>query len=906
MKERTNPKSVAPHKVKGTVLFTVVIVMMVLIVFLMGALALSATANKRAMKNYNSVQTQATAKAGVRALLSTIQNDVTFAGKVAGLKSGSAPITFGADEIQFESIGYDKKNGTYSYKADSSLGKIKEASVSYVGSKYVIEDGKPAEKAVIKFSATAEQGLEESTVAVYMLRSIDGKVEDNPPGGGGGFVSTGSIQQDNHTSAFGGTYVGFNNTGTKVDFRLGNPAVLETPIHVNGSLIGAGTAGSGQLNVVIRKPGDGLTVWGDLDYSADNNSFCIVSNFANTADLAELDYKQIPYIYVDGEFKLGQNANNKVGAAEIPLNIFCGKFTHTTLNPVQIYADMYCYDDEGISTFQTNGSPGSKLLEWEETIIDPDNTSGKVHYAGNFYTKGNLDTIGPGQSGNISFDRSVYVDGNLHVGPNITTTVGGDLYVNGTMNIEGTLKVTGELHAVSDIPSGKGSRASFVPVTNELKAGYDTKVVDEETEVPDGPKYKYAILNPDKSVLATDEHGSWGIGDSPSIEGTKLKDSWGNEKDIPGVTITEGCTVVVDYQNMKKVVAPVTKYYKIPDDTHYVSYAEAHSAGTNFPAYYEKDVILGNEKFDGKDGQIVKTVKNIMDELKPYNLPKNYPSKLKDSVEKNTLNLGSGDIKNGQNAGAITGSGNSYTITESCTISGSSNGVKLHINPGTKNIWVLLDGDMTLGEIGGNASQIIVDDTDGGTVSFLINKNVTFATCKADQPPILSKKFDDKMKASGDFEIVTDEKCELGIDRLDAIGIFIYSTEGEHKLEFQNQLFVTANICSPYLTVKFGDGAVTNLYDVYGKTGRIYYDGYQVIKKDSKSDEKKKLYGTEDKQPIPEKIGVVGCCICKDFQCTNDWDLLYVPSAIVKEDDPKTPEEDALMTGWKLLYYENY
>ena len=63
MKERTNPKSVAPRKVKGTVLFTVVCVMMVLIVFLIGTLALAGTASMRASNTYSSTQTQATARA---------------------------------------------------------------------------------------------------------------------------------------------------------------------------------------------------------------------------------------------------------------------------------------------------------------------------------------------------------------------------------------------------------------------------------------------------------------------------------------------------------------------------------------------------------------------------------------------------------------------------------------------------------------------------------------------------------------------------------------------------------------------------------------------------------------------------------------------------------------------------
>ena len=46
MKDKTIPKAV-PKKVKGTVLFTVVAVMMVLIVFLMGTLALAATVTKK-------------------------------------------------------------------------------------------------------------------------------------------------------------------------------------------------------------------------------------------------------------------------------------------------------------------------------------------------------------------------------------------------------------------------------------------------------------------------------------------------------------------------------------------------------------------------------------------------------------------------------------------------------------------------------------------------------------------------------------------------------------------------------------------------------------------------------------------------------------------------------------------
>ena len=75
MKEKKHPR-----RVKGTVLFTVVSVMMVLIVFLTATLALSATANRRAYTNYQQEQTEYTAKAVLEAVTRQIESDTTGSG----------------------------------------------------------------------------------------------------------------------------------------------------------------------------------------------------------------------------------------------------------------------------------------------------------------------------------------------------------------------------------------------------------------------------------------------------------------------------------------------------------------------------------------------------------------------------------------------------------------------------------------------------------------------------------------------------------------------------------------------------------------------------------------------------------------------------------------------------------
>ena len=62
-------KTKNPKRLKGVVLYTVVGVMMVLLLFVMSALALAANANKIALQDYARTQTQYTARSVVESVV---------------------------------------------------------------------------------------------------------------------------------------------------------------------------------------------------------------------------------------------------------------------------------------------------------------------------------------------------------------------------------------------------------------------------------------------------------------------------------------------------------------------------------------------------------------------------------------------------------------------------------------------------------------------------------------------------------------------------------------------------------------------------------------------------------------------------------------------------------------------
>lgn len=403
---------VKKQALKGTVLFTVVSVMSLLLVFLLSALVLATSANNRAHKSYTTSQTQYTARAAVDSVFKAIGGSQDFADSIDALSSSNkGPMNV--------SINFDS--------SAASMGRLQSVTVEWVGNKQYYNNSKMKweTKDLLRITAIANLAGERSTCSSYILK--DPPMSGTTTGGGAGFVTAGGASTDNHTSAFGGTFLNIrecvedpsNATQTPYDtltydpltknylthdnFSLGNAQVIEADCVVNGNLHVNSAA-----DFVFPNPGTGVAVWGD--FTTDNGKERFISE--NVKNGMSLEYNKVPYFYVDGTI----NANNglHLGDGSFPMNTFCGSINASKF---QINGDLYCMDSNGISNLSGNGSE-SKLASWTESLLNKTVSKNPItHTYGNIYSKGDL--VLDVQNG-LTIDGDVRVVGNLTIKNGIT------------------------------------------------------------------------------------------------------------------------------------------------------------------------------------------------------------------------------------------------------------------------------------------------------------------------------------------------------------------------------------------------------------------------------------------------------------------------------------------------------
>lgn len=908
MKEKAIPK-----KVKGTVLFTVVAVMMVLIVFLMGTLALAATANNRAMNSYNSAQTQATARAGVEAVIAAMQNDQAVANAVAGVKASNP-------SLAISGITFD----------DPALGRITDAKVEYAGTRTQVDTkgssdptdadynanyGKLVSKDVIKISVTAEQGNATNTVSAYIVKDPSPATVND--GNSNGFVSTGGASMENHTSVFGGTYLGFDEAykdptyvpPTVPKFSLRNGETIETDLQVNGNFE---INTSASLNLVMKEPGTGMTVWGNVDFwhSLNLKSVNATSTIFNNGNFS---YTDVPYLYVDKTLTFHDNAS--IGQNNIPFNIYCGDMD-TTSNNVYLYADVYCYDPAGTSTF--NGGT-SALYEWSAKVLDKDGNAGAAHTSGNYYTKGNLEI-----NTTWSFAGDVVVEGTMKVNGN--TTINGDLTVGDSLTISGgSLTVNGTLRC--DSISGSytaGDTQSLRTGTPQLKSDYE-EVQEDCIFVKD-----YNLNNTgNKSGWMYPDYSAWveeiDLNNNPDF----CQDGWMQSTDSTTHTYTWFCN---NHGGAKTGTIKTYSVYKNKTTGAVVSQSEATElvdASGNvvpmpviFPAEYEKDVILGKKLLDGTavqagdpepDSKIIKTVQDILNgKSDPYATQYKVPGTADDgsilpstdaaACAANVFTL-SGSDSNVQvsptSAAAVVQrvSGTEVKITDSCTLTGSMQKGVIRIQPASnQSIWIKITGTLSLT----NGAYFLINDSDGQTVNFLIDGELKQAGTDSMQNDGMGRRwittttFESELaaaQASTDkaIQIYTSESHKVpGVPAFSKVSVNIYSSipgPGEKReINLGNEVTMIANIMAPYLDFNPVDTNDSSKLPIE----KLYYNGYDV-----------------QQDSFAYKLGVIGCCVVRNFKQVNDWTLLYVPGTAGGGDTSDTLT-DASMTAWGILYYENF
>lgn len=870
------------NKVKGSILFTVVSVMAILIIFLMGTLVLATSASNRAHRTYSTSQTQYTARTAIDSILEAFSSSDDFAEAVCNLSSTNKSL---AVDVELDQSTL------------ASMGDIHDVVVEYVGQqKYYNENTKVWEdKDQLKITAQVTLGGITKTATGYLIK--DPPRNNSSSGGGAGFVTAGDANVSNHTNTFGGTYFNINSKLAPYDFNDENVFNNKTYLYHtenetngtkppelifdtrNGQAIEADFIVNGSLHLPQRvtfiypNEGTGVAIWGNL--TSDNpNQICFMSK--NVTSDKEYAYNKIPYLYVDEAINIQKNVGMNIGDSNLPLNIFCGKTEITGGSGVNIYADMYIMDNS--NSFIKAMNSGSLLGQWTSDVLNKTRDLNAVsHSSGSMFSKGSLTLE------DFSVKKDVRVENDLTINANSTdVTIYGDVVVGGKLTITGSKNVSigGTIYC--------NNVSALGIVTN-------TKLKDDVIE-----KTYYAELN--TSILA--DIGKW-----VDVEGNEItSDKNGNPVDVIDLTDNElnpvpGCPTdengnYAEYSDKsgKPYYAPEYIIYLDTTTGNYLNAVDAFEitgqsyngkailpvtsyTDSIYPAEMEKKAILGlttlydinGDPLPKEETQIVQTLSEIgSGSINPYtNTSYEIPSGYQDTVDKNVY----------------VDSNLPAEIKDSCTLQGTFKGKTIKINPGSNEIWVKID-NVKLEVLGGKSTEIVVNDN-GGKVNFLISNSLYMENGGS----IITTSFKDIFDNNKDFQINTYDNLPKvpNVTAPNAPNIYIYAGDSDdinYTLTMNNKGYITGYIKAPYLNAKIPNLSA-NKYN-----GKIYYNGLDITDLN---------VGANMKQS--QIIGSLNVGTFNKGESGNDWTMLYIdPSS---SSNPPTPNPSK--THWLLLtYYEEY
>lgn len=790
---KTNRKTL-----KGTVLFTVVSVLSLLIIFLTSALVLASAANNRAHKSYSSSQVKYTARSAIDSVLAAVSYNKDFAKAVAGISESSAPVT----------VSVDMNN--------QGMGKIDSATLSYAGTKQMYNPETFAWETKKLIAVTADVTLAGETTKVTSYVVAD-PIQITRKGGGAGFFSQGSAELGNHTSALGGTYLGLgiqsaamkdytnlynratDNTGFWADktFTVGSDDVIETPFVVDGSFIT-----DTQLDVYFQRLGAGFEVWGNYNVTQQNGLKYKTTNLTANGITS---FAEIPHLYVDGDFTLDRGAVIKLensGTGEIiPLNIFCGTFQaiDSQAETNEIYADIYCMNP-GEDSNITN--KGTLLKKWTTSVAD--GTLGYDSIGGNFFSRGNLTISDQGSGNNKYFAKDVRVEGNVTI--NSDTTIKGDLVVGGTLTIANgvTVNVSGTVYTDNVVLNGGQLKTEVVNGNytyvdaDSLKDGYTSETVDACIIKNTGFNFNGWISTGDVWVtpdyIASHGYSSPTVGYGYNTPTTPVYNSIGEQvtdliavvgsvwdapktcsvyKDAAGnvVTAAEAINPAGWYDEtgsyLTDQASATTIYYNTKS-------ALADYSGAIYPQYAYKEVLLNVNNTYGIDNHVVKTVDEQVTDFDFSNTPT--------TIKKVSQDLYT-DISQ------ITAYAGQTTITDDVRFDATTNNSfssDITIKPDGHDVIVVVDS-CTIG----SGKKFIIDDSMSGDVKFFINGDVTF-----DKMNIITKSF--KAAQDNNTTVHIYSTADIGTNDIKAPNVYIYSSVGASMYGY-NEFYATAYFEAPYL-----------------------------------------------------------------------------------------------------------
>ncbi len=484
-------------KARGSVLFTVITVMMIMVVFLMSTLILTTASHRRSYYTYYETQAQYAAQAALDAVTNYAYSDASFSQWVQGI-SDDDPHDF---YVQFD--------GSTLPLSDTSIAGADHYVVCTVQRdepKYVWDDVTNAirETEGWRITATAFVGRGRNQASYQMVNHIYANIKtDNAAGTQNALTylnyqwdqanaddDEGDDDDDNdidivanavytlsvmntgsegNIMVLGPQYSGmadlpvgrinYNNSSTPCSSFSNNNAVVGNAMYVNNM------SSAVEMQVTFQKPGESVSVYGNV--SASNTNGLVVNSYLSNPTN---NYTKLNYVYIDGTL-IGGNSGYSfgMGTGSSPVNLFAGAIDAQGNRTVAVNGDIYLYDPELESKIGANGSGATILSTFLANNIE-----------------------GKDSSTNAKLGNLISNNKKLTLGNGATTTIAGDVYYTnpaGSVEISGTVNVSGKVYFACG--PDKVSNAGNIHATGGIVynattvAGYgDYYPADYSTNIP--------------------------------------------------------------------------------------------------------------------------------------------------------------------------------------------------------------------------------------------------------------------------------------------------------------------------------------------------------------------------------------------------------------------------------------
>lgn len=834
------------QKLKGSVLFTVVAVMMVVLVFVMSALTIAGATSRRAYSDYAKAQTQYTARSAIEATVEYLNENEDFQHMVEGMAKYATQDV----EVNFPSDAQGLGSVDVQIKCE---GKNTETG----------ED-------IVTITATSKMLDDETSVVAYISKK-------SPVINSGSFnramTSMGGASISNHTSVFGGTSVNvlprvedYDNLDSLPGglTQIQNEGALEGETFSNGSLYIANNS-----EFIFDKPQDSLIVYG---YYWEQNG----AKFTSNVEPSEVtDPLQLPYIFVS-ETLFFNGTNNVATVGDFNsddeqynlINIFC-KNINVSAPGKKINSNIYAFGtDSGYSNgkddsyytivdkvngadidifnkqfINTFSGQETRLLGWANKVIN--GSDGEAYCGGSIYTAGSA-AFAP-DNDPISVQKNIYVNQGMYadkkgvvVGTNDGFTAkDGIVYVGGELIVKSENAVQANELYVNNIDNivFRNENSSF-----NLWTGTEYKNYNQANK---------AELSANPNFHIIDESNKWKYPEKCTYE--KLLSDGGG-------FVTTKKKAASNYYGELTDGSGDNGFYSMqtaPSSTDNIIYAVVNDGGPRLRTF-TKVASGGNVRFNPDASNEWEMFIYVWDGSGNYYYDRSQDKMVSDALE----------------------------ISGNCTLAGSFPNANIVVTP--PSTLATLSINCVNFTLGNDANLVVNDERDSegvplSTVKLFTNTYINLS----DRSKILTRSYKD-MLDSGALLDITQNPTKGNLDEMKYIpNIYVYC-DGEGKLESW------INGSRNYCIMNIGNNSMIIGY-IYAPEGSIYNNTTYNLGSNGI-----KYQGSDVSSSYTQTMNI-GAVVCKDIFAQNNASIFYVnPNAAGADDD-----DGGSGGSYRILYYNN-